>query len=119
MPEGSDAALFDTYLLVANPNSIDVSVRVQFFLEGGGRITPPAPLTVKAFSRATIDMSNPGAMLALDAADIALLKSKPFSARVASLTPGGPVIVEQAVYRDFQPGVFWRAGASAFGIPHP
>ena len=119
VPEGSDAALFDTYLLVANPNSIDVSVRVQFFLEGGGRITPPAPLTVKAFSRATIDMSNPGGMLALDAADIALLKAKPFSARVASLTPGGPVIVEQAVYRDFQPGVFWRAGASAFGIPRP
>ena len=47
VPEGSDDGTFDTYILVANPNDFPVNVQVQFFLEGGGRITVPS-VTVAA-----------------------------------------------------------------------
>lgn len=116
VPEGSDSGLFDTYLLVANPNAYDVAVEVAIFVEGVGRYTPPTLLVVKAFSRETIDMSNP-ANLGFNAVDLNDLKGKSFGASVTSKTANGPIIVEQAIYRDFQTGIFWRAGASAFGVP--
>ncbi len=123
VPEGSDTGSFDTYVLIANPNSFDIEAEVQIFVEGtdanAGRYSPYERLLVKAYSRTTIDMSNIGGTLKFTADDLAKLKGRSFGVSVTSRTPNAPVIVEQAIYRDFQPGVFWRAGASAFGVPHP
>ena len=116
VPDGSDAPLVDSYLLIANPNTIPVEVMVRFYVEGKGRYTPPAPLIIPALTRATIDMSNPS-LLGFTEADLTALKGQSFGVSVDSHTANGPVIVEQAVYRNLQPGVFWRAGSSAFGIP--
>lgn len=117
VPEGSDSGLFDTYVLVANPNAFDVSVRVQFYLEGGGRITVPNTV-LPAGSRVTVDMNAPTARLkSMSPDDAALLRGKSFAVKVTSLTPNGPVIVEEAIYRNWQDSTRWRAGGSAFGVP--
>lgn len=117
VPEGSDAGSFDSYLLIANPNAFAVDVLVQFFLETGGRITVPA-VRVGAGARLTIDMSAPGVALpGLSASDAALLKGKAFAARVTSETADGPILVEGAMYRNWQAGTRWRSGGSAFGVP--
>ncbi|MCU0256422.1 MAG: hypothetical protein MUF60_06745, partial [Vicinamibacterales bacterium] len=117
LPEGSDEGPFDTFVLVANPNTYPVNVRVQFYLETGGRITVP-DVQINGETRLTIDMNAPRVALpGLSAEDAALLKGKAFSTRVTSTTPNGPVIVEGAVYRNWDPVTRWRAGASAFGVP--
>ena len=53
----------------------------------------------------------------MPAADAALLAGKSFAVRVISQTDGGPIVVEAAIYRDWRTGTYWRAGASAFGVP--
>jgi hypothetical protein len=118
LPEGSDAGLFDSYFLIANPNPFPVSVRVQFYLDGGGRISAAAPLLIPALSRVNINMGAPTADgLQLSNSDVALLTGKSYGVRLESLTPDGPILVEGAVYRDYREGTYWRAGASSFGIP--
>jgi hypothetical protein len=117
LPEGSDESLFDTYVLLANPQPFAVNVLVSFYLDGGGRITAAGPITIPAQSRVNIDMSAPGQAVPLTPSDAALLAGKAFAVRVISQTEGGKIVVEEAVYRDFRPGSYWRAGSSAFGIP--
>ena len=117
LPEGTDAEPFDTFVLAANPNTFPVRVRVQFYLEGGGRITVPE-VTLAGQTRLTIDMSAPrGALPTMSASDAQLLAGQSFATKVTSLTPNGPIIVESAVYRNWNPTTRWRAGASAFGVP--
>lgn len=116
LPEGSDGGTFDTFVLIANPHPVEVSVLVQFFLEGGGRISVPG--TVRAGSRLTIDMNQPRAALpAMSAGDAQLLQRQSFAVKVTSLTPSRPILVEEAIYRDWRDNTRWRAGSSAFGIP--
>lgn len=116
VPDGSDASLVDSFLLIANPNLVPVEVMVRFYVEGKGRYTPPAPVLIPALTRVTVDMSNPS-YLGFTPEDLAALKGQSFGVSVESLTPNGPVMVEEAVYRNWQQGAFWRAGSSAFGIP--
>ncbi len=117
LPEGSDTGLFDTFILIVNPNTTAVNLRVQFFLEGGGRITAP-DMSIPAGTRLTINMNDPRLDLTtLSPGDAALLKGKSFSTKVTSLTTNGPIIVEEAVYRNWNDLTYWRAGASAFGVP--
>nr|MCU0255465.1 hypothetical protein [Vicinamibacterales bacterium] len=107
---------FDTFVLVANPNGFDVNVEVAFYLEGGGRYTMPVK-RIGAGRRLTIDMNMPNATWpGMSAQDVIDLKGKSFAVKVTSVTPNGPVIVEQAVYRNWDPANYWRAGSSAFGV---
>ncbi len=119
VPEGSDTGTFDTYLLVANPNDFAVDVRVQFYRDGGGRLTVEPPVRVPARSRLTIDMSNPGATFpALNNPEgLSWFRGQSFATWLTSLTTNGPIIVEGATYRQMDGANYWRAGASAFGIP--
>jgi hypothetical protein len=119
VPEGSNAGLFDTYILVANPNLFPVTVLVRFFLEGGGRIST-AEVVVPAQTRWTINMNLPRgpngeSFVSFD--DLGYLSNSSYGTSVESKTPNGPIVVEGAVYRDWRDSSYWRAGSSAFGIP--
>jgi subtilisin-like proprotein convertase family protein len=79
--EGSQG-FFDTYVLLANDNSTDVTVQVRFLLEGGGDVTHP--VVVQAHKRVTVY-----------AGDIPALVSQSFGIDVSAPQP---IIAERAMY---------------------
>jgi hypothetical protein len=108
LAEGATHSGFQLYYLIENPNDTPVDVQITYLR--------PAPLTpivlsypgIAPHSRNTIYVNgeNPG----LAAADI--------SGIVTSLTPGGPIIVERAMYLN-SGGLFFRAGHDSAGVTAP
>jgi lysophospholipase L1-like esterase len=99
LAEGAQNAFFDEEILIANPNAGLVRVRITYFPQIG---TPPPPqeFEMAGTSRTTVRLRN-----------VAGLPQSPISARVESLTPGGPIVVER--------GMYWLgrlAGHSAAGV---
>jgi lysophospholipase L1-like esterase len=99
LAEGAQNAFFDEEILIANPNAGLVRVRITYFPQIG---TPPLPqeFDMAGTSRMTVRLR-----------DVAGLPQSPVSARVESLSPGSPIVVER--------GMYWLgrlAGHSAAGV---
>ncbi len=96
LAEGSTAHGFDTYVLVQNPNSGDVSVQLEFMKSDGSSV--PYNFTMAGQSRRTVHVND-----AVPGADI--------STRVTS--SGGDVVAERAMYWNNYGGGHGSVGVTA------
>jgi hypothetical protein len=99
--EGATGSLFDTFILLANPNPVDVTVNVTYTTEAGQVIVRPHPLP--ASSRLTINLENEAPELAVAAV----------STRVESTSY--PIVSERAMYWGTT-GTGWREAHNSFGV---
>lgn len=99
--EGATGALFDLYLLLANPSDADTDVEVRYLLPSGQVV--PRTYQVGARSRRTVHVDKEDAWLA----------STPVSMEVRS-PHGVPIIAERSMW---WPGSWssWQEGHNAFG----
>lgn len=118
LPEGSDGGQFDSYILIQNPSAETTTVDVTLFVQGYGRVTFPASVrpVLAPFSRMTLDMSFWLKQLEQLGEPAGSLVGKSFATHVRVVS-GAPVVVEHALYWNFQPGVLWQSGAASLGIP--
>jgi hypothetical protein len=89
---------YQTYILLANPNTNEVDVSITFLREDGTTLIKH--LTVQASSRYNV---------AVGGADVPEITNERFSAVVLSAEP---IAVERAMYSDRE-GVTWQAGTNA------
>ena len=95
--EGRTGPLFDTYLLLANPNDQPVTATLRFLRPGGGPIVQTQ--TLPAMSRTTLLVDLvPG----LEDSDVS-----------TAVSATGPVIVERAMY---WPGNGWYEAHASAGV---
>jgi hypothetical protein len=91
LAEGVSSAIFDEFILLANPNDGPVEIQIDYL--GTDGIRDVDTYTVAANSRRTIH-----AAVDLEARFAGRFRNRTFSARVKSLTDGRPIIVERAIY---------------------
>ena len=91
-------AAYQTYILLANPNTEEALVTITFLRESG------APL-VKTFTVSPASRFN----VAVGGADVPEITNETFG---AIITASHPIAVERAMYSD-QAGVVWQAGTNA------
>jgi hypothetical protein len=89
---------YQTYILLANPNSNPVDVNITFLRENGTTLT-------KSFSVGPSSRFN----VAVGGADVPEITNESFGAVVNA---SHPIAVERAMYSD-QAGVTWQAGTNA------
>lgn len=102
---------FETYILLANPNSTDIDVRVTL-LRQAGRPPIARTFTVGATSRFNVYVND------ADWAGAGLQSGEMFGAIVESLDPAKPIAVERAMYWSAG-GLFWTGGTNATAVPLP
>jgi lysophospholipase L1-like esterase len=108
LAEGA-STIFNTFILVTNPNSEAVPVRVTYLRGVGTPVTFTE--SIPANSRRTFwpQVEQP-----------ADLGNAEFSTVVESLTAGKPIVAERAMYFDYPgPQSFARSGHDALGVPAP
>jgi hypothetical protein len=98
-----DAGFFDTFILLANPNTVAATVTLDFLLQGGG-----API------RQTYQV-GPNARVTVDTKQVPGLPGKSFSTTIDATQP---INVERAMYFTNQ-GRFWNGGHEAAAIEAP
>jgi hypothetical protein len=98
LAEGATGALFDTYVLIGNPNATAATVRVTYLLPSGQTIVRPR--VMPANSRLTV----PVELEAPELADTAVS---------TTVTADVPVIVERAMY---WPSAAWGEAHNSFGV---
>ncbi len=108
LAEGATQNGFQLYYCIENPNAGPVDVEVTYL-----RPAPNPPFTITypgipAHTRKTIYVNGEDARLSWG--DV--------SAVITSLTPGGPIIVERAMYLDSD-GVMFGAGHASAGVTAP
>ncbi len=97
-----DARLFDTYLLLANPNSNDATVQVAFMLDSG--VTVNDSYVVTANQRRTIYTNNvPG----VGRTSFAM-----------TIRASAPIMAERAMYFSTQTE-WWKGGHDSAGVEAP
>jgi hypothetical protein len=89
---------YQTYILLANPNSNEVDVAITFLREDGTTL-------IKHFTVAASSRFN----VAVGGADVPEMTNERFSAVVNAAEP---IAVERAMYSD-RNGVVWQAGTNA------
>jgi hypothetical protein len=99
--EGATGSLFDTFILLANPHPVDVTVHVTYTTETGQVIFRPH--TLPASSRLTINIEDEAPELAATAV----------STRVESTSY--PIVSERAMYWGTT-GSGWREAHNSFGV---
>jgi hypothetical protein len=99
--EGATGSLFDTFILLANPNPIDVTVNLTYRTETGQVISRQRILP--ASSRLTLNLENEAPELA----------STAVSTRVESTS--FPIVSERAMYWGTT-GAGWREAHDSFGV---
>jgi hypothetical protein len=112
LPEGSTIAGFESYLLLSNPNTSEVTVAITTYSDTGS--TPVTQTTtIPPQTRLTLWMNNQTAADGLVFSNIA---AKTFSTRVVGTLP---IVAEQAVYwnRLNVAGEYWRGGDATMGTP--
>jgi hypothetical protein len=97
--EGSQG-YFDTFLLLANDNDVNVNVRVRFLLEGGGNVD--RNVTVEAHKRYT-----------LYAATVPELITRSFGMQVTSIFP---ITAERSMYFPHGQGRVFEGGHESAGV---
>jgi hypothetical protein len=119
LPEGSTAAAFFTYAMVANPNPFPVPIDVSVYVEGIGKFTMSNRPVVPAFARLTLDMR--AIMSQLEAESGYPIHATSFSTRIAvpsGSDPGVGIVVEHAMYWNYIDNkTYWRSGGASMGIP--
>lgn len=118
LPEGASGGLFDTYILLGNPDVTAATVRLTLFVEGLGRFTiSQLPQIVPAQGRKTIYMNSFLAQVeAAENLPPGTLVGKSFSTRIEVLSGPG-IVAEHAIYWQRDGANYWRGGSAAFGIP--
>jgi hypothetical protein len=102
--EGATGAFFDTFLLLANPDEMDVKVRLTYVsFATGQRILRDK--TIPALGRLTINVEQ----------DAPQIGGGGVAVRVESL--GAPIVSERAVY--WGASQVWREAHDSFGAPEP
>jgi len=98
--EGATGPYFDTYILVANPNSQDVTVTFRYLLESGTAIAKDH--VVRANSRLTVNVEAEDPLLAN-------------AAMSTTVTAPLPIVSERSMY---WPGAFasWHEAHNSFGV---
>jgi autotransporter-associated beta strand protein len=96
---------FQTYILLANPESTAAEVTITYLREG----SPPfaKTYTVPPRHRFNVDIAR----------DVPELRNESFGARI-EVTNGIPIAVERSMYWNAN-GVFWAGGTNALGTPIP
>ena len=96
--------LFETWVLVQNPNPVPVEIDMDF-QTSAGQVQGPIE-TVGASSRRSFRVND-------DVTDLNV------STRVSSLTPGGDIICERAMYWTPQGSANWALGHDSIGVTTP
>jgi subtilisin family serine protease len=91
--EGYTGAGFDEYLVMMNPNSGPVSVRITYFLPAGGPIVKT--LAIAGYSVATVAVHDP---------TLGVGRNQAVSAKV-EVTSGGGIVVERPMFFIYGSGV--------------
>ena len=105
--EGSEQVFFDTYLLLANPQSTANRATVQFLIEGGSPVT-------KVYTLLPTSRTNVFAQDVEDPPGTQVLLGKAFGMIVTFDQPG---VAERAMY--FGPSPFWNGGHESAGVTAP
>ena len=105
--EGSEQGFFDTYLLLANPQSTANRATVQFLVEGGSPVT-------KVYDLLPTSRTNVFAEAVTDTAGTKVLLDKAFGIVVTFDQPG---VAERAMY--FGTAPFWDGGHESAGVNAP
>jgi len=111
LAEGATHSGFDLFYLIQNPNSAAVTVRVRYLLPNGTVLEKD--YAVAASSRFTIWVN----LEARTDPTLAGLGTTDLSA-VLTVTNGGPIVVERAMYLNAGAGVF-AAGHTSAGVTLP
>jgi hypothetical protein len=102
--EGATGSFFDTFLLLANPDEVNVKVRLTYVsFASGQRVVRDK--TIPALGRLTINVEE----------DAPQIGGGGVAVRVESL--GAPIVSERAVYWGGAEG--WREAHDSFGAPEP
>jgi hypothetical protein len=106
--EGATGALFDTFILIANPNPTETQVSVTFNTDTGVPIFRMK--TIPPFGRLTINIEEEAPELA----------STAVSTRVTAIGSynSGPIVSERAMYWGTT-GDGWREAHNSFGVTEP
>jgi hypothetical protein len=105
--EGATGSLFDTFILIANPNPTEALLNVTFNTDAG--VTVSRLKTVPPYSRLTINIE----------AEAPELASTAVSTRVTVLGGlSGPIVSERAMYWSTIGGD-WREAHNSFGVTAP
>jgi hypothetical protein len=118
LPEGATGGMFDTYVMLLNPNTFNVAVDVTVYVEGIGQITLPDTLrpTLAGLTRLTLNMKD--VLRQLEPLVGLQLVGHSFSTKV-KVFGTGTIVAEHAIYWNFVDGqTYWRSGAASMGIPH-
>lgn len=106
LAEGA-STIFNTFILVTNPNAEPVPVRVTYLRGGATPITFTETLSPNSRRTFWPQVEQPAA-----------LGSAEFSTIVESLTAGKEIVAERAMYFDYPAGPgFARSGHDALGVP--
>jgi uncharacterized repeat protein (TIGR01451 family) len=101
--EGATGTFFDTFILLANPQTIDAHVTMEYLLPDGTTIS--VPKTVPAQGRLTVNIEGE-ADERLHAATV--------STRILSDVP---IVTERSMYWNTKPSAFgWSEGHNSFGV---
>jgi uncharacterized repeat protein (TIGR01451 family) len=101
--EGATGTFFDTFILLANPQTIDAHVTMEYLLPDGTTIT--VPKTVPAQGRLTVN---------IEAEADERLQAASVSTRILSDVP---IVTERSMYWNTKPGAFgWSEGHNSFGV---
>jgi hypothetical protein len=111
LAEGATHSGFDLFYLIQNPNSAAVTVRVRYLLPNGTVLEKD--YAVAASSRFTIWVNRE----ARTDPTLAGLGTTDLSA-VLTVTSGGPIVVERAMYLGAEAGLF-AAGHTSAGVTAP
>jgi hypothetical protein len=101
--EGATGSLFDTFILLANPNAQAAAVDVTFSTDTGVSVYRSKELP--AYGRLTINIEDESPELANAAV----------ATRVTSSTSGLPIVSERAMYWGTT-GTGWREAHNSFGV---
>jgi Ca2+-binding RTX toxin-like protein len=99
LAEGATGSFFDTFVLVANPNSSPTNVQMTFLTDQGQSIV--RNYTVAANARLTVNMEEQSPSLANAAAS-------------TTITASQPIVVERAMYWPGN-GLEWSEAHNSFG----
>jgi hypothetical protein len=101
--EGATGSFFDTFILLANPQTVEAHVTMEYILPDGTTIS--VPKTLPAQGRLTVN---------IEVEDDERLHAASVSTRILSDVP---IVTERSMYWNTKPGAFgWSEGHNSFGV---
>ena len=100
LAEGATGSFFETFVLLANPNSTAATATVTYLPDTGAPVT--AVKTIPAHGRVTVNVEHESPSLANAAVSIAVAATQ-------------PILVERSQYRP-DPAPSWQEAHNSFGV---